>query len=61
MHKVVPTKHQDGTETVKLYGTTVDVTGKSKFTLFKKDYKVYRPRVKKAKKTEPPKETEQDE
>jgi hypothetical protein len=49
MHKVVPTKHQDGTETVKLYGTTVDVTGKSKFTLFKKDYKVYRPRVKKAK------------
>lgn len=47
MHKVKPTKNEDGTETVKLYGTTVDVTGKKTFTLFKKEYKVYRPRKKK--------------
>lgn len=46
-HKVTPDKHEDGTETVTLYGTTVDVTGLKKFTLFKKDYTVYRPRVKK--------------
>lgn len=49
MHKVTPTKHEDGTETVRLYGTTVDVTGKKTFTLFKREYKVYRPRVKKEK------------
>jgi len=47
MHKVTPHKHADGTETVRLYGTTVDVTGKKEFTLFKKQYKVYRPREKK--------------
>ena len=47
MHKVTPIKHEDGTETVRLYGTTVDVTGLKKFTLFKKDYKVVRPRKKK--------------
>ena len=47
MHKVTPTKHQDGTETVRLYGTNVDVSRKTEFTLFKKDYKVYRPRKKK--------------
>lgn len=47
MHKVTPTKHEDGTETVRLYGTTVDVTGLKTFTLFKKEYKVYRPRKKK--------------
>ena len=44
MHKVTPTKHEDGTETVRLYGKTVDVTGKKTFTLFKREYKVYRPR-----------------
>lgn len=47
MHKVTPAKHEDGTETVTLYGTVVDVTGLKKFTLFKKEYKVYRPRKKK--------------
>ena len=49
MHKVKPTKHEDGTETVRLYGTTVDVTDKEEFTLFKRNYKVDRPK-KKAKK-----------
>lgn len=47
MRKVTAQKQPDGTETVRLYGTTVDVTGKKEFTLFKKDYKVYRPRKKK--------------
>jgi hypothetical protein len=47
MQKITPDIHPDGTETVKLYGTTVDVTGKREFTLFKRDYKVYRPRKKK--------------
>lgn len=47
MHKVTPVKHEDGTETVRLYGTTVDVTGKKTFSLFKKDYKVIRPKKKK--------------
>ena len=46
MHKVTPTKNDDGTETVKLYGTTVDVTGKKTFTLFKREYKVERPKAK---------------
>jgi hypothetical protein len=39
---VKPTKQKDGTETVTLYGTTVDVTGKDSFTLFKRDYTVVR-------------------
>ena len=42
MTQVTPIKHDDGTETVRLYGTTVDVNGQSRFTLFKKDYKVVR-------------------
>ena len=46
MHKVKPTKHEDGAETVKLYGKTIDVTGQSTFTLFKKQYKVVRPKKK---------------
>ena len=52
MHKVTPTKNDDGTETVKLYGTTVDVTGKKTFTLFKREYKVERPKAKKTKESE---------
>lgn len=48
--QVKPTKHEDGTETVTLYGTIVDVTGKDSFTLFKREYKVARPVKNKAKK-----------
>ena len=44
MNKVTPIKHEDGTETVTLYGTTVDVTGKDTFTLFKREYTVVRPK-----------------
>lgn len=44
MHQVRPETQPDGTETVRLYGTTVDVTNKNSFTLFKKDYKVVRPK-----------------
>lgn len=47
MQQVKPTKHEDGTETVKLYGKTIDVTGKKKFTVFKRDYVVDRPKKKK--------------
>lgn len=42
MNKITPDKHQDGTETVTLYGKTVDVTGKDEFDLFKKHYTVVR-------------------
>lgn len=49
MHEVKPVKHEDGTETVTLYGTTVDVTSKKVFTLFKRDYKIVRPKGKKKK------------
>lgn len=43
--KVKPVK-KGGKETVTLYGKTVDVTGKDKFTLFKKEYVVDRPKKK---------------
>lgn len=52
MQKITPDKHADGTETVTLYGTTLDVTGKSEFTLFKREFKVYRPRKQKVEKEE---------
>ena len=44
-----PTKHEDGTETIRIYGKTVDVTGKKSVTVFKRDYKIVRPRAKKVK------------
>jgi hypothetical protein len=51
MNTVTPLKNEDGTETVELYGTIVDVTGKDSFTLFKREYKVERKEaVKKSKK-----------
>lgn len=46
MYKVTPKKQPDGSETVTLFGTTVDVTGKDSFTLFKQEYKVVRPKPK---------------
>lgn len=42
MNEITPDKHLDGTETVTLYGTVVDVTGKDEFDLFKKHYKIAR-------------------
>lgn len=42
MNLITPIKHKDGTETVTLFGTVVDVTNKDSFTLFKTDYKVIR-------------------
>ena len=59
MNKVTPTKHDDGTETVRLYGTTVDVTGQDTFTLFKREYTVVRP--KKTPKTKKAKVAQSDE
>lgn len=50
MNEVIPTK-KNGKETVTLYGTTVDVTNKDSFTLFKRDYKIVR-RKEKPKKTD---------
>jgi len=48
MNKVQPTINEDGTETVTLWGTTVDVTEKDSFTLFKRDFRVIRePKAKK--------------
>lgn len=49
MNEVKPTIHQDGTETVTLWGKTIDVTEKDTFTLFKRDFKLIRET--KAKKT----------
>lgn len=46
MQKITPHVHEDGTESVTLYGTTLDVTGLKTFTLFKREFKVYRPRKK---------------
>ena len=37
-----PTKHEDGTETIRIYGKTVDVTGKNTVRVFKRDYKIVR-------------------
>lgn len=52
MNSIKPQTHKDGTETVELYGTIVDVTGKDSFTLFKREYTVERKEaVKKSKKT----------
>ena len=48
-NKIKPTINQDGTETVTLYGTTVDVTKKDTFTLFKREYTLDRPKAKKSK------------
>ncbi len=58
MQNVTPTKHEDGKETVTLWGKTVDVTKVKKFTLFKREFKVVRP--KKAKKADAEK-TDSDE
>lgn len=51
MQEITPTKHEDGTETVTLWGKTVDVTKKRKLTLFKRDFKIVRPKAK-SKKTD---------
>lgn len=52
MQEITPTKHDEGTETVTLWGKTVDVTGKKKLTLFKRDFKIVRPKKAKKEKTE---------
>ena len=63
-NKIKPTINQDGTETVTLYGTTVDVTKKDTFTLYKREYTLDRPKAKKSKKvaeTETPEPLELEE
>lgn len=56
--KVKPTKHEDGSETVTLYGKTVDVTGKDSFTLFKREHEVVRRKKKEEKGDEDSSKTE---
>lgn len=44
MQSITPTKHDDGTESVTLWGKTFDVTGQKKLTAFKREFKIVRPK-----------------
>ena len=46
----------DGRETVRLYGTDFDVTGKDKLVAFKTEYEIVRPKAKKEKREQVTKE-----
>jgi len=47
--RISPQVNTDGTETVRLYGTEFDVTGKDALVAFKTEYKIDRPKAKKEK------------